>query len=323
MSVNIISNCPICRRQDTSIDFTDHKERMDVRCKRCGSFKITKTALREIDIEKYPDWSIRFSYWIRNHQDSTSRKELDRNLVNKLIELIELPKPKEQADILINWIGKMAKFPEEIIEFNYHDTLPIIGASTYLGVKYIVDHLINEGFLTGTINDLDSFSGMITFNGWERYDSLQHTSSESRLAFMAMDFKNNKLEEIFHTHIKPAVEETGFHIRDLRENQPMGQIDNQLAVEIRKSRFIIADLTDDNHGAYWESGFATGLGISVLYICEQEKFKLKKTHFDTSHHVTITWKDDPVSLEKFKKELKATIRATLPADAVLSDSKED
>ncbi len=84
---------------------------------------------------------------------------------------------------------------------------------------------------------------------------------------------------------------------------------------------LLADLTHDNEGAYWEAGFAEGLGKPVIYTCEREKFKEMKTHFDTNHHLTVIWdKGDP---SKAAEELKATIRATLPDEAKLEDEKDE
>ena len=119
--------------------------------------------------------------------------------------------------------------------------------------------------------------------------------------------------------IKDAVSKTGFEIRRLDEEKRAGLIDDKLRVEIRRSKFLIADLSDENNGAYWEAGYAEGLGMQVIYICEEEKFEQKKTHFDTNHHLTVQWKNDPESLQKFAEELKATIRATFPAEAKMED----
>ena len=52
---------------------------------------------------------------------------------------------------------------------------------------------------------------------------------------------------------------------------------------------MLVDLTHDNSGAYWEAGYAEGLGKPVIYICEQTKFDSAKTHFDTNHSTTIMW----------------------------------
>lgn len=86
---------------------------------------------------------------------------------------------------------------------------------------------------------------------------------------------------------------------------------------IRSARFVVADLTHDNNGAYFEAGFAEGLGVPVIYTCEAQKFKEKKTHFDTNHMHTVPW--DITNLDEAGRLLTATIRNTLPADAKLAD----
>jgi len=55
----------------------------------------------------------------------------------------------------------------------------------------------------------------------------------------------------------------------------------------------------------------------VIYTCEKNKFESQKTHFDTNHHLTVIWdKDNPQTVSE---QLKATIRATLPDEAKLTD----
>jgi nucleoside 2-deoxyribosyltransferase len=66
--------------------------------------------------------------------------------------------------------------------------------------------------------------------------------------------------------------------------------------EIRMCRFLIADLTCGNQGAYWEAGYAEGLGKPVIYTCNKSYFDKEGTHFDTNHHQTVLW--DPARLEQ-------------------------
>jgi nucleoside 2-deoxyribosyltransferase len=78
---------------------------------------------------------------------------------------------------------------------------------------------------------------------------------------------------------------------------------------------LIADLTEDNAGAYWEAGFAEGLGRPVIYTCENGH----RTHFDTRQQQTIFWTED--KLDEAAQRLKNTIRATLPSEAELDDNE--
>jgi nucleoside 2-deoxyribosyltransferase len=76
-----------------------------------------------------------------------------------------------------------------------------------------------------------------------------------------------------------------------------------------ETAFVLVDLTHDNSGAYWEAGYAEGLGKPVIYICEQSKFDAVKTHFDTNHCTTVMWKADEPAV--FTEQLVATLRRSL------------
>ena len=111
--------------------------------------------------------------------------------------------------------------------------------------------------------------------------------------------------------LKPTIRELGYDIRDMRDHGKSGLIDNILVMAIRDSKFCIADLTHDNHGAYWEAGYAEGLGKPVIYICKRSKFENKTSHFDTNHRTTVFWSRNED--DEFKRELVATLRRSLEA----------
>jgi nucleoside 2-deoxyribosyltransferase len=95
-------------------------------------------------------------------------------------------------------------------------------------------------------------------------------------------------------------------------------VDAIIEDEIRRCRFLIADLSDDNAGAYWEAGFAEGLGKDVIYICRAKDGEHeKKTHFDANHRQTVRW--DLSALDQTTTKLKAVIRNTLLQDAIQTD----
>jgi hypothetical protein len=159
----------------------------------------------------------------------------------------------------------------------------------------------------------------LTIEGWDWFDNLQRGRATSLVAFMAMPFGNDALDQIYRDHFQPAVKLAGFTLKRLDENQPAGLIDDRLRVEIRQSKFLIAELSDKNPGAYWEAGYAEGLGKPVIYTCKKEIFDHpnSKPHFDTNHHLTIVW--DLENLPLASQRLKDTIRATLPLEATLTD----
>jgi nucleoside 2-deoxyribosyltransferase len=101
--------------------------------------------------------------------------------------------------------------------------------------------------------------------------------------------------------------------------QRAGLIDAVIEDEIQRCKFLIADLSDDNAGAYWEAGFAEGLRKPVIYICRAKVADVEiKTHFDTDHRQTVRW-GEPHSFDETAQKLKAVIRNTLLGDAKQDD----
>ena len=109
---------------------------------------------------------------------------------------------------------------------------------------------------------------------------------------------------------------TSYTIRKMQRGGQTPRLDDK-EVELRTAKFVVAELTYGNRGAYWEAGFAHGLGKPVFYLCDGARFRRGATHFDTNHHFTILW--DTSNMAKAGDELKTAIRFALPGDAKLTD----
>jgi len=269
---------------------------------------------------KHKDSSVLLSYAINK---LTTRHKYPLIRTEQLLNILkhtQLPTPQEQLENLISWVGDLQERPGMAAPLEL-DIISRIGATDYRGLEFIVrhaidgDHLLN-GSVAGNDQHIAGASRLhLTFKGWAFYEELKRGHSSSRVAFMAMKFNEADLDAIVENHFKPAVAATGFDLRRINDGQPAGLIDDKLRVAIRQSRFIVADLTHHNNGAYWEAGYAEGLGKPVIYTCRADVFADKKsgTHFDTNHHLTVVW--EPSMLEEAAQRLKDTIRATLPEDA--------
>lgn len=309
-------NCMICNSVSDIERYSDGDSYI-IDCERCGCFRITTDAVTYFERNNKENWPSRISYWIRQHQIKNKEDwvDIDIKLLRGLVDKIYLPSPREQANKLLQWIGDQLKRPDDEIKVFLNSLISVIGAYDSHGVGYIYHYLKDEGvFNSASLLDTEKgahLSATLSFKGWDKFYELQRSNKESRFAFMAMQYDNKILQGIYSNIIINAVKETGHDIRKLEDIKRAGSIDDKLRVEIRRSKFMIADLTDENRGAYWESGFAEGLGIPVIYICEVDKFKKLQTHFDTNHHLTVLWNNDPETLSKFADDLKATIRESL------------
>ena len=74
---------------------------------------------------------------------------------------------------------------------------------------------------------------------------------------------------------------------------------DKIYAEIRRSRFMLADFTENKAGVYLEAGFAQGLGLKVIGSCEASHLALanpkKSLHFDVRHLNMIGWRADKLA----------------------------
>ncbi len=313
-------HCPVCKSSLTRPS-VPAGNRNKFSCPRCGVFVLSDEVVDDLPpILLKNDAVAKVSHALRRAQESNSDVEFSIDSIDVVVEK-PLPRPREQADFLIRWIAKNIPGPGETVSIASETHMGIIGAKTPAGFELVVNHLFEEELVTGHLYNTMGSHGeadvTLSFKGWEHYENLREGAGKYRKAFMAMKYGESALDQVFNNVLKPSVAQTGFDLVRLDELPHAGLIDNRMRVEIQNSDFLIADLTHANPGAYWEAGYAEGLGKPVIYTCKKQIFDAEKTHFDTNHHLTVLW--DESDLPKAGEQLKATIRATLPHLAKMND----
>ena len=230
----------------------------------------------------------------------------------------EFTSPAVQAVNLIRYIGDRVSESGKPIS-RLHDISQEIGAPS----EEFFTQLIRELYKNQTIqisesreypSNLTPFAQVnLTLDGWKQYEAEKRGRFDGNYGFLAMQFGDADLDSFVREVVKPAVKKsTDYDLVDMRDVGKAGIIDNIMRVQIRDAKFVIADLTHDNNGAYWEAGYAEGLGKPVIYICEKEKFESDDgTHFDTNHCTTVFWSKSRDNDEDFCQELTATLRRSL------------
>lgn len=231
-----------------------------------------------------------------------------------------VPTPAVQASNLIQRIGDVVCEDGEGCFIDDVVDTPLVGAFN----RAMFDQLLKELMARGLIikvgdrsvpnpRNVGVLSGglfSLSLEGWERYEAEKRGAFAGRYGFIAMKFGDAVLDPFVEATIKPAIREgIAYELVDLRNVSRAGVIDNILRAQIRDAAFVLVDLTHDNAGAYWEAGYAEGLGKPVIYICQQAKFDAAKTHFDTNHCTTVMWSvEEPAA---FADQLVATLRRSL------------
>jgi nucleoside 2-deoxyribosyltransferase len=141
-------------------------------------------------------------------------------------------------------------------------------------------------------------------NAFHRIDELQKNQNEnSKTVFVAMSF-DPVMKEV-RDAICSAIEALKLSPVIMDEIQHNHQIVPEMLYQIRQAKFIIAELTNHNNGAYFEAGYALGCGKEVIQICNKNSFK-EDGHFDVKQVNTIMWEDAEQLKEALIKRITAT-----------------
>lgn len=146
----------------------------------------------------------------------------------------------------------------------------------------------------------DGQNTSMTAAGFARMDELQRGAIATDQVFVAMWF-GKEMEAIYDEAIAPALIETGYRPLRIDKHEHLNKIDDQIIAEIRRSRFVVADFTCGTveteqgrvavprGGVYYETGFAQGLGIPVVWCVREDQ--IAAVHFDTRQFNHIAWTD--------------------------------
>ena len=256
------------------------------------------------------------AFALRRMTDRPDMPRITSDVLRSLRDTAELPTPEALLDEAVLWFGRHSASAGHQFQVAYQEHRTVLGAINPAAYDFIADWMLGSGLFRGlkpqalSAGPIPIGNCQLTPAGWKRYTQLSESRAVSRYGFMAMKYGDAELDALVANHFAPEVRRTGFELRRLDQGQPAGLIDDQLRVMIRTSRFLVCDLTHGNRGAYWESGFAEGLGRPVIYTCRKDVFEDRKhdhhPHFDTNHMVTVIW--DPGDLAKAASRLKDTVR---------------
>ena len=271
-------------------------------------FIISREALFNLnnDARRTPDFIAAFSFVATQASLSGAPAVFDVMNIEDLLAHPRAQNPAEQCDNLILYAGARSRIGAE--QHANPRFRGIIGAYDETGFQFIVREVEGQKLIDARDYKSDNHI-RLTLKGWGRYEELKKGKALGKKVLMAMQYGLASVNRAFTQCFQPAVKSTGFDLYRLADNPKPGIIDNHLTVALLTSRFVVADLTENNSGAYWEAGFAEGQGKPVFYTCENSYFKSIKTHFDTNHRQTIRWEDGKWDVAI--KELKDTIRNTL------------
>ncbi|MBO6263745.1 MAG: hypothetical protein J6N93_05695 [Clostridia bacterium] len=181
----------------------------------------------------------------------------------------------------------------------------------------------------GTFNHIQV---SLTTNAFDIIEPIQRDENKNKNVFVSMAF--NKGTENTREAIRQGIIGAGYSPEFIDEIIHNRQIVPEMLRLIRESRFLILDISEPNFGAYYEAGYAAGLGKEVIVCCKKEIFEKKdficpnlesvkeydkeslskkdcqyyskalRPHFDIAQKQTLVWEDEGDLTKKLTEWIK-------------------
>jgi hypothetical protein len=304
------NECPFCKELSTTIKDFDTLQSTYSRCL-CGKFIIDQKALEDSGeynkILRTDEDKILFSGYLRNNQPTViTEKFISEELAGILDYCQQIPLEE-----------KISKIKSYI----YNETLSIgMPLSINLAESYTIFYLKTSqelhrlllflkdlkilnmgGSVTNNVTDIT-----LTVTGFSEIESTLEDHSQSKKVFIACNFDTSYQDDLVKV-IKSACAICGFDADLVSGERHNDDISHKIISDIRRSKFVIADFTDQNNGVYFEAGYAMGMSKKVIRLIDKKQFE--DLHFDTRQFNHISWEHG--KWKDLEEELIDQINATI------------
>jgi hypothetical protein len=324
-----LSKCPLCGL-DPPLATIWPRAGQDVnvvQCRRCGNFTVcpghvsldwnrgqVPSFLRDKGVAEYDRANALMHAYLSIYTRECTERGTTPEVINlvdpasleRLAETYAFTAVASKPDKLLKLLEKRTAFPGQQVRLEPGLEYPAVHAVNAEEIGFYLQALRQAGLLDYEITSVPgevkaTTLVSITLNGWQH---LARSGSGSRSAFVAMSF-DSTLTSAFSDGIEPALREAAYEPLRVDRVHHNEKICDRIIAEIRRSRFVIADVTLQRQGVYFEAGFAMALGLPVIWCCRNDD--LKNVHFDTRQYNHIVW-EKPSDL---KQQLLDRIEATI------------
>jgi hypothetical protein len=320
-----MEKCPICNNP-ASIHHLETAQRIN--CDICGPFNIGWPIPEFTEDEKI---KLRYHYAKLKPNDKKRVKEYITN-ANKddfLKKLDDIPLLLKKIDLVLEYFDEKTKFFHQEISINMQKDYRLFFCRNRDEFQEIIDYLKKLNYIR--ILTEGNISSFHLLPDGLKYLEGTNKKRKYNQCFVAMWF-NDKTEKAYSEAILPAIKnDSGYEAYKVNNNdEKNGWIPDTIIKEIKRSKFMVVDLTGYRAGVYYEAGFAEGIGLEVIYTCNENWFNnstneikmpfkckdcgnneylLDNVHFNLKQRKMILWNEN--NLTDFRISLSEKIGAII------------
>lgn len=279
-----------------------------------GDYRITGTAAALIEAESLdPAAKARLTTaLIDRRRDGDEAPHVDSKLLEESRNASALAHGARARKLLRHIADRESLSPGQSVSLGTEDSSALAYSESWTGyqLQVLTRYLVQEKWLDVGMRTLESTHYTVTVAGHNELDS--GGVRETDQVFVGMWF-NSEMSDAYMHGIAPAIRDAGFVPMRIDEKKDANRIDDDIITEIKRSRFVVADMTHGTDGVrgsvYYEAGFAHGRGLEIIYCCRQDC--IDGLPFDTRQYHHIVWETP----EELRSKLSERIRARIGSAA--------
>ncbi len=287
-----------------------------IMCRRCGTYAIEKTFAAKNQEGLGEDLGLALSAFVRESQRDGDGPAVEITAANYTELAAKASVPATFAgyiDRILTHLAKLSKYPGNWAKGLETEQLAAHACLPFDSYNVLLVQMQDQNLLQFNGRDPIRVAAQLKPDGWARVDYLLARHPSSNRAFVAMWFAP-EMQPAFNEGIKPALIECGYeppfrvddpeHEKRAAEPDYQAKIDDRILAEIRRARFVVADMSGARPAVYYEAGFAQGLNIPIIWSCRAAS-ATKDMCFDTRQIGHIIWENPQQLYEQLRDKLRA------------------
>jgi hypothetical protein len=273
-------------------------------CRTCGTYVLNSGASNLLGTGRYAGHLWSYSAVTRRASEEGQLHILNETDIDRIpLEIRPPSTPLEVLDQLLDRIATDKPMYGDIALVS-PDDYPLYRLRSSDEMKGLVRLASDIGLLIAHLTTVPEMRVQLSTTGWARVADFRQGRGQGVFAFVAMSF-DTSLNDAYDLGIRPAIEACGFTALRVDRAQYNDKIDDRIVADLRRSRFVVADVTMHRQGVYFEAGFGLGRGLDVIYTCRADD--IGNAHFDTRQYNHIVWS----TVEQLRERLRDRIEATV------------
>lgn len=298
-------DCPICKLSAKDVKPQYAGDTCHINCARCGRYAISRTMF---SVATNRPANFKLSAWIRSREDLADPPLITTNSFEGSGVALPNYRLAEKQLLFLRSLERKSPFAGKRVEIIKEFDFPLAWCTSSEEFDYLIRSLVDRKLVSVNMHvepeSTIALELIVTPEGWDFLDAHAKPSQLSNQAFIAMAFADEMLPA-WTDGIDPALRSVGYQPYRTDAAPHIDRIDVKIMAEIRNSRLVVADVTLQRPGVYFEAGFAIGLGLPVFWSVREDD--VDRVHFDTRQYNHIVWKN----VEHLKEQLATFVYAVV------------